>query len=177
MVLACLRRLVLVAPLIALPVTACGGAPASKPDAADADAIEDAGVPIEGAEFVDCVNDPRADHYAAGMEKLGPAGKLRIKLVTSVPSPPTRGQNTWTIEVSDAAGMAQAGAKVKVAPFMPDHGHGPPVMPVVTPGATSGVYGVTPVYLYMAGLWQTTVDVVTAAGVSDSAVFSFCVNR
>src|SRR5207253_1721941 len=50
---------------------------------------------------------------------------------------------------------------------------GTSVVPQITP-AGDGTYAITPLYLFMAGLWETTINVDAGAG-KDVAVFSFCI--
>lgn len=161
-------------------VGACGGGDGNEGDAGTTANVVDASgleAGIEAGDFVDCTKDPRADHYVAGMEKAGNSGKVKIKLV-STPSPPIKGVNSWTVLVTDGAGAPLSGLTMKVTPYMPDHGHGSSVKPEVSAdAATAGSYKIEPVYLFMAGLWQTTIDVTTGSGQSDAAVFSFCVER
>jgi hypothetical protein len=60
---------------------------------------------------------------------------------------------------------------------MPDHGHGTAIRPVISPLPDAGNYKVTPLYLFMAGLWEVTFDVTTASGAQDAVVFSFCIQQ
>lgn len=125
--------------------------------------------------FSGCVGDTRADSYMAGMLKTGKNGKLTAELATSDPGPPIKGTNTWNVVVKDSAGAPVDGATILVTPFMPDHNHGTQVRAVVTP-MSDGTYAITPLYFFMSGLWQTTLDIRSADGMTtDSVVFSFCV--
>jgi YtkA-like len=138
---------------------ACGGGQAATPD----------------GDFTGCVGDPRADSYSAGMMKVGKSGTVSAELASSDPGPPIKGVNSWSVLLKDSAGAPVDGATIGVKPYMPDHGHGTQVKAVVTP-MTNGVYGITPLYFYMAGLWQTTLDVTFAdRTTTDSVVFSFCI--
>jgi hypothetical protein len=168
--------------LLAASLTgACGsgskGGPASAADGAssapDAEPLTDP----DADQFIPCTDDPRADHYTAGMQKTGPKGQLAVTLVSADPGPPIKGTNTWTVLVTDTTAGPQSGATLKVTPFMPDHGHGTSVKPVISALTDAGQYKVTPLYLFMAGLWQVTLDVTTSAGTRDAIVFSFCVER
>lgn len=159
------------------PTTDTAANTATNLDAADALDNVDGDDPLDAENFIDCSNDVRADHYMPGMSKPGRVGKLNFALVVSDPAPPKKGFNTWTLAISDAASKAELNAKVHVTPYMPDHGHGPPVPAKVGPGAVDGRYAISNLYLFMPGLWQVTFDVTTAAGDSDSAVFSFCIGK
>jgi hypothetical protein len=127
--------------------------------------------------FIPCTNDPRAEHYEPGMQKVAPKGQLSVTLLSSMPGPPIKGNNTWTILLADSAKVPQTGATFNIKPFMPDHGHGSPATTVAKPLADAGQYTVAPVYLFMAGLWEVTLDVTTAAGVRDAIVFKFCIEQ
>ena len=66
---------------------------------------------------------------------------------------------------------------ITVTPFMPDHGHGTSVRAVVT-AQPDGSFSVTPLYLFMAGVWRVTIAVgvgASDAGASESVAFFFCV--
>ena len=121
-----------------------------------------------------CADDMRAQSYSPGMEVTGAKGVYRARLSAIDPAPAIKGTNAWTVEILDASGAPVDGATVTVKPFMPDHGHGSSIVPVVT-AKTGGVYAIDSLVLFMPGLWQTTITVTGPAGV-DTAVFSFCVN-
>ena len=126
--------------------------------------------------FLGCMGDIHADDYTAGMVKPGMNGKLSVQLMTSDPGPPIKGTNSWSVLVKDSSGAPVDGASIVVFPFMPYHNHGTQVQAVVTP-MMNGTYGITPLYFFMAGLWQTTLTVNTADGMtSDSVAFSFCIS-
>lgn len=122
---------------------------------------------------VDCSIETRADTYVAGLSKVG-AGGYEFVLVESVPAPPAKNDNTWTVELRDGAGATVDGATMTAVPFMPDHGHGTPITAEVT-AQGSGRYQIAPVNLWMPGLWETTVAV-DIQGVTDEVVFAFCID-
>ena len=139
-------------------VAACGSKPPeSLPDAA-----------------YDCATETRADAFSVGLTKAGSQGVVTFKLMSSTPAPPARGDNKWEIDLVDAGGAPVAGAKVKVVPFMPDHNHGTSIKAQVTE-TSAGHYEVTPVNLWMPGLWQVTVTATPVGGTLDTAIFSFCI--
>jgi hypothetical protein len=145
--------------LLAVATAACGGSNPATPDA--------------GASY-NCAAETRGDTFVAGLEKLGSAGKVDFKLMTAMPAPPARGDNTWVVQLS-AAGAPVTGATITATPFMPDHRHGTPITVTVTPTATPGEYTLTPVNLWMPGLWETTIEVTPAGQPKDAAVFRFCI--
>jgi YtkA-like len=123
---------------------------------------------------IGCMNDPRAMTYTADMVlPMSTTQKLRFELVSSMPAPPMRYTNTWTLKLVDGSGQVVTGATMKVTPYMPDHGHGTSVVPQITP--MGDTYVITPLYLYMPGLWQVTVEVDSSSAGADTGVFYFCI--
>jgi hypothetical protein len=121
----------------------------------------------------DCSIEDRDDTFVAGLEKLGDNGTLTFRLASSTPAPPSRGDNTWMIDVL-GGGSPVTGATLTLTPFMPDHRHGTPITPVVTE-QLGGQYQATPVNLWMPGLWEVTIEATPAGGAADSAVYRFCI--
>jgi hypothetical protein len=127
--------------------------------------------------FIPCANDVRAEHYVAGMQKTALNGQTIVRLLSSDPGPPIKGNNVWQVLVTDAANAPQPGTTLKVNPFMPDHGHGSPAKTVVKPLSEPAQYTVAPLYLFMAGLWEITFNVTAQSGVQDAVVFRFCIEQ
>lgn len=148
--------------LCAALVAACSGGD-------DASSSSTSGAPAQTG----CAADNRKDVYTAGLAK--PAGDLSVKLLEASPAPPAKGTNKMTIEVLDGAGKPVDGATITVTPFMPDHGHGSAVKPIVTPSG-AGKYAIDKVYLAMAGLWKITVSVQMPGGALQEAAFQFCLD-
>ena len=126
-----------------------------------------------------CANETRADAYSPGMEKTSQSGNLIVRLSDSQPGPPQKGDNTWTLQLRDKAGSPLSGATLDVTPYMPDHGHGTPVKAQSSEaGSPSGQYRVTPVNLFMPGLWQVTITATpsTIPQAPESVMFPFCIN-
>jgi hypothetical protein len=124
-----------------------------------------------------CANETRGDAYAPGLQKSGP--ELSVTLLGSEPGPPAMGVNSWDIQVRDAAGLGggvRNDLAITALPWMPDHNHGTSVKASVTPTGMDGRYMVTPLYLYMAGLWQITLTMQAPAATMDTAVFKFCID-
>ena len=148
---------------LAVAVAVFGGGGACSDDATD-----------DGGTTYNCEAETRDEQFLAGMQKQAPGGTL-VALTSAMPAPPGRDDNTWAVAVSKS-GAALAGATVKVTPFMPDHRHGTSVPVVVTPDpATPGHYELSPINLWMPGLWEITIDVTPAGGMRDSVVFRFCI--
>ena len=124
---------------------------------------------------VDCTMQT-ADTFVVGLDHKGAAGMLDFQMMSADPAPPARGNNTWVIQIMSMDAGVDAtpldGAAITVTPYMPAHQHGTPVVAEVTPTGTPGQYTLSPVNLWMPGVWQTTIAVTTPT--PDSAVFSFC---
>ncbi len=126
---------------------------------------------------VSCAADPRVDAYAPGLTKPGGAGVLTFELSSSQPSPPAKGQNTFEVSVRDGDGEPLTGA-LGIELFMPDHGHGTTVTPVVSFDESSQRFTIAPVYLFMAGVWRVELALSASdadAVPIDSAEFFFCI--
>ncbi|MFO7561541.1 MAG: FixH family protein [Enhygromyxa sp.] len=116
----------------------------------------------------DCEEETRDDEYMVGLSKSGDS--VTVSFVTADPAPPALGDNTWTVTLSEPDASITA-----VTPFMPDHDHGTPVEAIVTATANPGEFEISPVNLFMAGLWEVTLDISTEAGTPEQVVFAFCV--
>lgn len=159
-----LGRSALLTVLLAPSLAACGAGDASAPSSAQAE-----------ADASTCDADPRAEAYVAGMTQQSQEGRFALQLLQSDPAPPAKGDNTWDIRLLDATGASLDGATIDVQPFMPDHGHGTSLDAVVVPASSGkGEYSISPVNLWMPGLWQVTLHV-EAAELSDDVVLGFCI--
>ncbi|HTQ05039.1 MAG TPA: FixH family protein [Polyangiaceae bacterium] len=161
----------------AAALVATGGCSSTSPtlSADDAGALGGEGGSFSGT--VSCADDPRVDTYTAKLVKPGDKGVLSFELTESDPAPPAKGANTWTLTITDADGNAMNGT-LAVDLFMPDHGHGTSVPPVVSFDDAAGTYTVKPVYLFMPGVWRITLDYFaepTDKKPLDEAIFYFCV--
>ena len=158
--------------LAALLVVAAGCGSGGDDDAAEGD--------LEGS--VSCTSDPRLDAYSGTLEKAGELGALSFHFSNFAPEQPSRGNNTFHVQVVDASGTAVSGdgadpayVSLGVSLFMPDHGHGTSVEPAVTFGA--GQYTLAPLYLFMPGVWRIELDAQAgdAGEMLDRVVLHFCV--
>jgi hypothetical protein len=123
-----------------------------------------------------CATETRAVPYTANLSRPSLSGQSTAILVKSDPAPPVKGTNDWTLKILDASGAPESGLTIRASPFMPDHGHGPSVLPVVTPvSGQAGTYLASPVYLFMAGYWEVTFTWQPATGAQESAVFPICI--
>ena len=129
---------------------------------------------------VSCLNDPRVDSYAAGLQTTGRAGLIVFRIDRADPAPPAKGTNTIVLQLLDNIG-AHAAVNLGVSLLMPDHGHGTSVVPTITVDPDTQSFTVTPLYLFMAGVWRIDFQAFsTAAGADagalvDSASFFFCI--
>lgn len=149
-----------------------GAACSSNSNGAGATGTPDAAVPDGG--LVGCQSDPRDDTYAPNLTKAGKSGNFQFVLQNANPGPPALNGNAWVVQLTDMSGNPVSGATfTSIKPWMPDHGHGSSAIPSATDNH-DGTYSIAPLYFFMAGLWQVTFAV-QANGMTDSAVFSFCV--
>jgi hypothetical protein len=147
-------------PLLACSTTSSGGGASPEAGTGDESAV------------VSCA-DPREQTYAAGMQVKGDKGVFTFVLVSSDPAPPASETNVWVLKVLDASGAPVTGAQLaSVTPTMPLMSHGTSKPTVVANG--DGSFDVTGIYLFMAGLWQVTIDA-TSGSDQDSGSFYFCV--
>lgn len=132
--------------------------------------------PPDADEALACIASGRGDTFAVGLDHAGAGGTFDFKLMSATPAPPGFNDNTWVIQVNQVAGgAAVTGATLTVAPFMPDHQHGPgAIKPTVEPMPAAGQYKASTIHLWMPGYWEVTIDAQAAAG-HDSAVFKFCI--
>jgi hypothetical protein len=144
--------------LLVLALVVCGAPPV--PDAGPSDS---------------CLNREGVDAWSNGLARTSSSGNLKVTLVSGDPTPPARGNNSWNVTLTDSAGNAIPNAQPVAVPYMPDHGHGSSVTPDVTP--TSGAaFTVSPLYLFMPGVWQVTFTATPDAGVADQVQFEFCIS-
>jgi hypothetical protein len=125
---------------------------------------------------VDCASESRAQVYSPGLTVTGDNG-YTASLMDSLPAPPARNDNVWTVEIRNDQNVATADLTLDVKPWMPDHGHGAKVDPVVTAGASDGVYVLDPINLWMPGYWEVTINIADGQGALDSVVFKFCIGQ
>ncbi len=159
-------RVSILAFLAAASVSACGGGE------------EDDGV---DEPIATCAEDTRDDEFVVGIEKTGSAG-YTLSLLDSLPAPPQKGDNSWSLELRDPVGELMPGYTLETAPFMPDHGHGTAVEALVTDDG-DGIYTLNPVNFFMPGYWETTITVVDQGETEsedddtdiDTMLFKFCI--
>jgi hypothetical protein len=145
----------------AIALAACGGGEA----------------PPDADEGLACITSGRGETFVVGLEHAGAMGQLDFKLMSAMPAPPAFSDNTWVIQINamsaGVVGAPATGATLVVTPFMPDHKHGT-LRVNIEPMPEAGQYKLTPVTMWMAGLWETTIEA-TMGTVHDSAVYRFCI--
>ncbi len=152
---------------------ACGACSSSSSSAGTSSPGEDSGV-------IGCGGDPRAQTYSAGMGQMGTSKVFKFELVSATPAPETPDPPTeiWVVRILDTTGKPVTDATFPSTPstpnprpWMPEHGHG--TSEVTVTNNHDGTYTFDPMYLYMAGLWETDI-VVESGGSTDSTKFFFC---
>jgi hypothetical protein len=136
------------------------------------------GAPSDADEGLACVASGRGETYVVGLEHPGVVGALDFKLMSAVPAPPGFNDNTWIIQINAmSAGIVGApatDASLTVTPFMPDHQHGTAIRAKVEPMPEAGQYKLTPINMWMPGLWEITIKAQVGT-VSDTVVYKFCI--
>jgi hypothetical protein len=162
-------RVALVVGLLAFLCTAaCGGG--STQSSVDPDSGTNALTPAPGL----CATDSRGSNFADGLKVAGAMGKYSVTIDTVDPAHPAKGDNTWTISVTNGSGAPVDNLMISTHPWMPDHRHGSSTIPTTTPMG-SGKYQIGDLNLFMPGIWQITFTMDGTDG-SDSAVFLTCVD-
>ncbi|MEX1367713.1 MAG: FixH family protein [Nannocystaceae bacterium] len=119
-----------------------------------------------------CDDEDRVDDFVVNLAKDG--ARHTVTLVQAEPAEPIRGDNAWTVMITDASGAAMEGIALDARPWMPDHGHGSAVEESVTE-LGAGEYEIEPLNLFMAGLWEVTLVLTDADGEADEVMFAVCV--
>jgi len=123
-----------------------------------------------------CATDDRAPEFAIGLAATGANG-YTLAIEAATPFPAARGDNAWTVAITDGAAAPAAGLQIAVDPRMPDHGHGTPIVAVVTETGTAGTYEIDPINLWMPGYWEIGVQLSDSGGSPlDAATFKVCVD-
>jgi hypothetical protein len=116
-----------------------------------------------------CDVEERDEEFVLGLAHEGDA--LHVAIASAEPASPLRGDNAWTLAITDASGAAMDGMELSVRTWMPDHAHGSPV-PVEVEALEDGEYRIEPINLFMAGYWEITI---TSEAPADAVVFKVCV--
>jgi hypothetical protein len=108
-----------------------------------------------------------ADEFVLPLVKASRDGALSVSLIEASLSPPARGNNTWTLEVSDADGNPVEALDFSVVLYMPAHKHGSSPT-TVTEGTVAGEYSVSRINFTMSGVWE--VRLISAGELADRDV-------
>jgi hypothetical protein len=167
----------------------CAACSSSATPASSTQPVANGGGDTDAGGLDACTDEPNVDTYAPSLKKLGQSGALTFELVSSTPAPPALNDNTFVVRVTGSDGTPLGGL-LTAALDMPEHGHSSPKVPVITFDAAAGTFTLDPMYLFMVGLWRITLTfqpapdagvsgaagAAGAEGVSDSAVFQFCID-
>jgi len=158
-------------------VLACAVSGAPSGQSAVSNAVDGAasGVEPDAMLLSACERDTRKDAFAPGLTKQ--TANARVAIVAMSPAQPVKGTNTVTLAVQSLAGEPLDGVGIALQLVMPDHGHGSPAKPTVTPRG-GGRYEIGNLDYAMAGLWQLSISMYSASyGIEDEAVeFLACVD-
>jgi hypothetical protein len=112
-----------------------------------------------------------SDVYTAGIEHASSDGSLHVKILDALPAPPSAGDNTWTVRLTDAGGAPLGSATPTVEIVDSARGLSSVRSAVVTPvDAQNGVFRIEKIQLAITGPW----DIAVAVG-GGKAEFKFCV--
>lgn len=142
--------------LAAVAFCACGGGSSGGGDAG----------------VVNCAGDPRVSAYTPNMTVTSKNGAMKVSLVSN-PAPPAKGNNVWSLKITNGSGSPMSGVSLGYGTIMPDHGHGSPISNPAITDKGGGSYDVNPVDLFMPGVWHVWFYQQSAP--TDTADFFFCV--
>jgi len=163
-----------VLPALLLALSACSSAPTDSAKDTAADTSGDSGLTGDSASI--CGDTAVYDTYSEGMSRLGDAGVLQFAIAAASPAPPDKGDNVWTIALTNPAGESLVSDEtVILTPFMPEHGHGTNPATVTTTNNGDGTYTTSAFDLFMGGWWQLTVSASGGGVGADQALFAFCI--
>lgn len=99
------------------------------------------------------------------------SGALAIEVRTSPEQPPTRGESTVQLVITDATTSApRSGLTLDTVPWMPAMGHGASTTPNVVE-TNPGVYEIRSLELFMPGKWELRTNI--SGAITDHATPSF----
>jgi hypothetical protein len=98
------------------------------------------------------------------MSLTSDSGALHFDVRTSPTQPPTRGQQSVQLVITDGSGAPAKDLVLDTTPWMPAMGHGASVTPSVSE-TTPGTYVIDDVDMFMPGTWElrTTISSVGSA--------------
>jgi hypothetical protein len=82
------------------------------------------------------------------------SGQARVEVRTAPDQPPTRGNVSMQLSITDVTtGAPQTGLYLNAVPWMPAMGHGTSVTPTIVE-TSPGIYDLENLVLFMPGTWQ-----------------------
>lgn len=112
----------------------------------------------------------------AGQQLSDATSGLQATLTTLTPQPAERGDNTWTLHITNASGAALTGAHVLLHPFMAAHGHGTTPADFDAVENPAGTYTVGPFNLFMPGDWTVTLRIQQTGQADVDIPFHACIS-
>ncbi len=119
---------------------------------------------------------PTCGNASVGQELSDAASGLHATLDTISPQPAERGNNTWTLRITNATGAVVTGAQVLLHPFMAAHGHGTTPADFDAVESPAGTYTVGPFNLFMPGDWTVTVSIQQTGQAQVDIPFHACIS-
>lgn len=98
-------------------------------------------------------------------------GRYVVELTPPEATPAINQLHAWHIQLRAADGAPVPGARIAVDGGMPEHGHGLPTRPQVTPEGTDGTYVMDGVKFSMTGRWEIKLAIDAPAG-ADTVTFN-----
>ncbi|MFN3197054.1 MAG: hypothetical protein ACE366_01380 [Bradymonadia bacterium] len=108
------------------------------------------------------------DHITAGLQLEGNKGLVALTLNETLFEPPLRGDNVWTLSLTEAAtGSALSECMIEFDPRMPAHGNHGTSKPTLVEEMGGGAYQIKDLYLFMRGLWVVHTYIECGEAISD----------
>jgi hypothetical protein len=112
--------------------------------------------------------------FDPAVPRLSDAGRLRASLIPAPKPIPLNRLHTWRLHVETPDGAPVTGADVTLSGGMPEHSHGLPTRPQVSPGPAPGGYLIEGIRFQMPGWWQLRANIGWSGG-RDTVVFDLMV--
>jgi hypothetical protein len=109
------------------------------------------------------------------LDKNSVAGVYRVVLVPPAQAPAINQMHSWKVKLATADGAPVHGARFVVDGGMPQHGHGLPTQPRVTPQVGDGTYSLDGMKFSMTGWWEVKLAIDGPQG-ADKVTFNTVVN-
>jgi hypothetical protein len=109
------------------------------------------------------------------LDKPSAGGTYRVALVPPAQAAAINQMHSWKVKLATADGTPVHGATFAVGGGMPQHGHGLPTQPRVTPEVADGTYQLDGMKFSMPGWWEVKLDIQGPQG-TDKVTFNTIVN-